>query len=496
MTIPVKKLIIMNILDILRRYSDEDHRLSQKDIVEILKTEYNMTVERRTIRRNILNLMDCGYEIEYSESVRMVPNRKTGELEESYIWSDFYLVRDFTDSELRLLIDSLLFSKHIPYSQCKELVEKLEGLSNTYFRSRVKHIRMMPETAPENRQVFYTIEVLDEAISQGKKVSFHYNSFGLDKTLHPREGREGGVKEYIVSPYQIAATNGRYYLICNTDPHDNVSHYRLDRITEIQVLDDVARPANSVQGLEHGINLPQHMAEHIYMFSGESVPVVFRMKTYILNDVIDWFGTGVEFSDADGNEVTAHVKVNLQAMRLWAVQYGPHIRILSPESLVRDVIADLQRAINNHDNSRVVADTSNTFNSEEGMNGTKWTPDQISELKRLFSRYDYTEYTSAFANLTNGKCEGHIRISDYHADVYPVIAPEWSGATVNITYGFRIQLDSAASLLVEIDTSGLVPYWCFYSFHDGKNPDVSDYLDDYESTIQVLSEYLQRYEET
>ena len=35
-----KKLLIMNILDILRRYSDADHRLSQKDIIDILQTEY------------------------------------------------------------------------------------------------------------------------------------------------------------------------------------------------------------------------------------------------------------------------------------------------------------------------------------------------------------------------------------------------------------------------------------------------------------------------
>ena len=55
MTIPVKKLIIMNILDILRRYSDEDHRLSQKDIVDILKTEYNMGGESfKTARRLLL----------------------------------------------------------------------------------------------------------------------------------------------------------------------------------------------------------------------------------------------------------------------------------------------------------------------------------------------------------------------------------------------------------------------------------------------------------
>ena len=45
-------------------------------------------------------------------------NSKTGELEESYILSDFYLCREFTDGELRLLIDSLLFSRHIPYSRC------------------------------------------------------------------------------------------------------------------------------------------------------------------------------------------------------------------------------------------------------------------------------------------------------------------------------------------------------------------------------------------
>ena len=49
-----KKLLIMNILDILRKYSDEEHRLSQKDIAESLKTEYDMTADRKAIRRNIL----------------------------------------------------------------------------------------------------------------------------------------------------------------------------------------------------------------------------------------------------------------------------------------------------------------------------------------------------------------------------------------------------------------------------------------------------------
>lgn len=111
-TVQPKKMLIINILDILKKYTDENHRLSQKEIADILKNEYNMNAERKAIKRNLMNLIDCGYEIEYSESMRMIPNKQTGELEESYILSDFYLVRDFTDSELRLLIDSLLFSKY------------------------------------------------------------------------------------------------------------------------------------------------------------------------------------------------------------------------------------------------------------------------------------------------------------------------------------------------------------------------------------------------
>ena len=104
-----KKLLIMNILDILRRYSDADHRLSQKEIIEILRSEYDMEADRKSIKRNLMNLIDFGYTLEYTEAVRI---GKDGE--EEIICTDWYLQRDFSDAELRLLIDSLLFSKHIP----------------------------------------------------------------------------------------------------------------------------------------------------------------------------------------------------------------------------------------------------------------------------------------------------------------------------------------------------------------------------------------------
>lgn len=340
-----KKLLIMNILDILRRYSDADHRLSQKDIIDILQTEYEMVADRKAIKRNLMNLIDFGYNLEFSESVR---RNKDGE--EEVIYTDWYLERDFSDAELRLLIDSLLFSKHIPYSQCKELIEKIEGLSNRYFKSKVRHVRNLPVEQPQNAELFYTIEILDEAIEKNRQVVFHYGDYGTDKKLHLRESKDGKPREYLVNPYQMVATNGRYYLIANVERHDNISHYRLDHIRDIEITDTPAKPQRKVQGLENGLDLPKHMAEHVYMFAGESQRVIMRTTPGMAGELIDWFGSGVTFSDETETSVIAHVTANLQAMRFWALQYAPYVTVLAPQSLVDTVKKDLECAITSYSN--------------------------------------------------------------------------------------------------------------------------------------------------
>ncbi|MGI6700720.1 MAG: helix-turn-helix transcriptional regulator [Christensenellales bacterium] len=343
-----KKLLIMNILDILRRYSDADHRLSQKDILDILQNEYEMDADRKAIKRNLMNLIDFGYHLEYSQSVR---RNKHGE--EEVIYTDWYLERDFSDAELRLLIDSLLFSKHIPYSQCKKLIEKIQGLSSRYFKSKVRHVRNLPSDQPQNAELFYTIEILDEAIERNRQVVFHYGDYGIDKKLRLRQNKTGEPRNYLVNPYQMVATNGRYYLIANTDKHNNISHYRLDRIRDIELRKSPAKPQRKVEGLENGLNLPKHMAEHIYMFSGESQQVIMRTTPDMAGELIDWFGNGVIFTDETETSVIAHVKANLQAMRFWALQYAPYVTILSPQSLADKVKEALRDALKRYEKQSI-----------------------------------------------------------------------------------------------------------------------------------------------
>ena len=339
-----KKLLIFNILDILRKYTDAEHRLSQREIEEILRNEYNMKAERKAIRRNLLDLIDFGYEIEYSESIRMVPNPKTGELEETFVLSDFYLNREFTDGELRLLIDGLLFSKHIPYSQCKELVEKLEGLSNVYFRSRVKHISKMPEDQTDNRQLFLNIELLDEAISKARKVSFQYLSYGTDKMQHPRL-RSDGSDRYTVSPYQMAAKEGKYYLICNFEKYNDISNYRLDRIRNIQILEEPAKPFSSLQGANgNSLDLSDYMKKHVYMYAGGDRRIKLRIEKSYVSDVIDLFGKDVTFSEETDTHVSVSVYANEMSAEQFAKSYAPDVLILEPDDLREKMKQSLEAA--------------------------------------------------------------------------------------------------------------------------------------------------------
>ncbi len=334
-----KKMLIMNILDILQKYTDADHRLSQAEIGKILKNEYGMVVDRKAIRRNLLDLVDSGYRIEYSEKARI---GKDGE--EETLLTDWYLSRDFTDAELRLIVDSLLFSKHIPYNQCKELIGKVEGLSNQYFIKKVKHIRNLPENLPQNPELFYTVEILDEAISNGKQVEFDYCEYGIDKKLHPRKNYKNAPKRYTVNPYQMVATNGRYYLIGNFDYFNNIGHYRVDRIKNIKLLDSPVKQQEKIAELKNGLELPIHMAEHIYMFSGECGMVTFRAKKRIVSDIIDWFGLDIRFFDETEEEVSVSVRVNYQAMQYWAMQYAAYVTVLSPAALVETVRTEILAA--------------------------------------------------------------------------------------------------------------------------------------------------------
>lgn len=313
-----KKMLNMLILEILWKYTDEDHALTQQDILKLLK-QYGMECDRRSVKNNVLYLKELGYDISMEKGYRL-------------------LSRDFDDSELRILIDSVLFSKSLSTKQARDLINKIrDKLASNYFNVKVSHVSNLPElNRTINKQAMYSLDALNDAISDKKKVRFIYNNIGTDFKLHPR--RE---EPYIVNPYQIVANNGRFYLIGNYDKYDNVAHFRIDKMTDVRILDEKIKPMSKVPELKNGLNLPKHMAEHFYMFSGESVTVTLRTTEDMMSELVDWFGKNFSIIENKDGNITVRVSCNKEAMRFWALQYGPYVEVLAPVELRGSIKEDI-----------------------------------------------------------------------------------------------------------------------------------------------------------
>ncbi len=317
-----KKMLNMLILEILRNYTDEEHSLTQKEIIKLLELNYGMECDRRSVKNNVLSLKelgeDCGFEISMEKGYKL-------------------LSREFDDAELRILIDSVLFSKSISTRQAKDLIKKIRKLASKYFNAKVSHVYNLPElNRTINKQVMYSMDTINDAIAEKRKISFIYNDIGTDFKLHPR--RE---EPYLVNPYQIVANNGRFYLISNYDKYDNVAHFRIDRMTDVRELEEKVKPIKEIPELDGRLDLPKHMAEHIYMFSGSSISIKLSTTADMMSELVDWFGTDFRILEKDGDRIIVRLNCNENAMRFWALQYGPYVEVLEPESLRKTVKEDV-----------------------------------------------------------------------------------------------------------------------------------------------------------
>ena len=319
-----RKNSVLNVLEILRKYSDETHPLTYSQIIEKLNSNYDIEVERKTVARDIDILLSNNFDIV-----------KCGN-------KGLYLSeRKFTDGELLFLIDAIYSSRSIPVKDAKNLVEKLMDDYSIYEKRKFTHLEKIDVgKIVNNKQIFYTIELLNDAIEQGKKVEFQYNVFDIDKKLKPK--KDG--KVYKVNPYFLVNNHGKYYLVCNYDKYDNLGNYKIECISNIKILNEDIKPLKSLPGQEK-FSINKYMEEHIYMLAGKSVKTTIKIENEDrINDIVSWFGDKIHLYKLN-NEIFADFTVNEDSLVYWAMQYGQTVEVLEPEEtrekikiLLRDMI--------------------------------------------------------------------------------------------------------------------------------------------------------------
>jgi predicted DNA-binding transcriptional regulator YafY len=323
MSLEPKKLALIRIFQILEEYSDADHPLTQEDIAKHLEKDYGIVIERKAISRNLSLLKEAGVDIGSGRSG-------------SYLTS-----RDFENSELHLLIDGILCSRHISATHSKDLIERICGLSNKYFKSGVKSIYSVNDwNKTDNQALFYNIELIDEAIESGRQISYDYNKYGVDKRLHKSA-------HHVMSPYQMVLSNQRYYLMAHSEKWKNMAFHKLDRITNMEVLDVPATPIRSVPGYEKGIDYKELSTGLPYLFTDRPTRIELLANTDAIDQLIEWFGKDIRINPvaADPDKVSVSIIASPNAMEFWALQYVHSVEVVSPEFLRNRIKETLEGAV-------------------------------------------------------------------------------------------------------------------------------------------------------
>ena len=241
-----KKLALIREGQILKEYSDERHPLTQEDIANYLKQDYGIVMERKAISRNLSLLKEAGMEIESGRS------------------GSYLVSREFEDSELHMLIDSVLCSKHITANYSKDLIKKLCALSNKYFKVGIKNVYSVEEwNKTENPNLFFNIEMIDDAIENRRQLRYDYNKYGIDKKLHKSSN-------HTVSPYRMLLHNQRYYLMAYSEQWERMVFHRLDRITNMEQVDQPAKKLQNIPGYEKGIDYRDLASARPYLYGDKA----------------------------------------------------------------------------------------------------------------------------------------------------------------------------------------------------------------------------------
>lgn len=346
-----KKMIILDILQILKEHTDEDHRISQQQIQELMESEYGMKVDRKTVKRNLSKLIEFGFPIKYRgsehENDTIIRRGKNGK--DEVILTDWYYVHEFMNGEIRLLIDNVLFADGLSKRDRLSLIRRLEKLSSKHFHSVISKIDTDIYGQIENREILMTLENIGSAIADGRQLSFHYCDCGIDGKLHFRLDGNGKPRQYTVNPYQLFSKNGHSYLICNFPQYDDLRHFRVDRIKDSDLLDTPLKPLRMLKGFEAGIRLSEYIKAHPNLWSGNAVHITFQCRQYMMNDVADSFGTNLRIEKLPDDMMKVHVNASEASMLHWAIQFADAVEVLSPESLRKQIAETLRNALKRYE---------------------------------------------------------------------------------------------------------------------------------------------------
>ena len=308
------KIRILYLMDILNRFSDEEHPLTTNQIVRKLSELYGIPVHRTTVPKDVSILQEYGMDIVVSHSTQT---------------KYFVGKRMFEEPEIKLLIDAVNASRFITEKKSRQLIAKLKSLTSIYRAESLRgNMVIADHMKPANEKVYYIADAITDAVSEERQIAFQYYEYSGTKKKVLKNGGE----IYQISPYGLVWSRDYYYVVGYSRKHKKVVSFRVDRIASTpEILPESADPQ------PEDFELARYAKEVFNMFDGERVTVELRCDNSLMKTIIDRFGEDVDVRPWD--ESSFLLRANISASPTfygWVFGFGGKIRIMGPERVAEE----------------------------------------------------------------------------------------------------------------------------------------------------------------
>ncbi len=309
------RIRILKIWEILQRETDEDHPMGTEELRAKL-LECGLDVHRTTLYEDIKLLNECGYEV---LSYRGRSNQ-------------YYVVdRSFTSPEIHILLDAVQAASFITEKKTAELVDKIAELAGSQKGLVLKKNIVQFNTAKNsNESIFYSVNEIVTAINNRQKIIFLY--FDYDSKHNRVYRREG--HHYVVSPIATIFADGHYYLVIYDKRYEKITHYRIDRMDKVEIIDEIA----DLPPEELAFDIANHKKQVFGMFSGDATAVTIQMHKSLVDVVFDMFGDKTKIMPVDDDFVTFTVDVQVSPLFFgWCCSFGDKLKLVGPDNAVEQL---------------------------------------------------------------------------------------------------------------------------------------------------------------
>lgn len=330
-----QKLKLIYILDILKKYSDEENPLNAVDIARYLEN-LGITAERKAIYDDIEQLEFYGCDV-----------IKTATPKKGWFIGD----REFEVPEIYLLSDAVRSAQFISAKKTRELLGKLNGmLSVNQAKRRENGVFFASTEKTGNEEIYYNIDEISRAIEEKRQIKIKYSQRWFDENRNVTRN----VKEMIINPYALCWQDDHYYLLGNHAKYDNLIHLRLDRISSAQIMPDNARHFSEVSEYTEFFDTADYTHKLFGMYGGELSDVELCCNRKITEQVLDRFGEEIFITNVTDNEFRIKVKAALSdALVTWIINYGENLRVVKPDILKEMVINRAETVLGNYKNGEI-----------------------------------------------------------------------------------------------------------------------------------------------